>query len=348
MIDIAGWMNSDRELLVKKLQKANKSLINARDENNTLRATTRKDVRQEVIIDKLLKVFEDNVKLIKPKAYKYALRDGKAMIQPNGNVVGMSDWHIGEEVSKDEVQGSNEYNYNIAEKRIKKYAKKIINSNITKTENLIIADLGDNIRGIIHGGLTDTEGGLMLSIVKAVEMQSMFIDEMLENYNHIDYRFVVGNHSRLDDQILSKDKYRDYSWLITQMLMKLYKKETRIKFHIGKSGYHLVKVNGTELAMFHGDTIRSYNPSAESSILKVQGIITDLFGKPARHFLSGHKHIAMTVQNRYMGLNMISGCLVGNNEYGVQNGFGTINVSQLMFNIAPDGGIEELTHFNLK
>jgi hypothetical protein len=345
--DIHGYAEAERDALVKKMQKLEKSLINTRDENNALRAITRKNARKHVFVEDLLKIFEANVKTIKHKDYAYKRLEPKSTLKW-GNVVAMSDWHIGEEVSSKEVNHTNEFNYDIAEKRIKKYVKKIVNSNITKTENLIIGDLGDNIRGIIHNGVTDTEGGLMMSLLRAVELQSLFINEMLSNYNEIDYYSVVGNHSRLDDHILAKGKYQDYSWLITQMLVKLYRNEPRITFNVSETGYHLVKVNGANLGMFHGDTVRSYNPVSESSVLKIHGIFVDLYGVSVKHFLSGHKHIATTVQNRYMGLNIISGCLVGNNEYGVQSGFGTINVSQPMFHVDKEGGIEELSHFNLK
>ena len=348
MIDIKQYMNSDRDALVKKMQKLENSLINTRDENNALRAMSRKEARSSIVAEELINIFEKNVSKFKPKPYIKPL--GYFEVPPIkwGNVVGMSDWHIGEDVSEEQLEGSNEANYKTFDKRIKKYIKKIQNTNITRTQNLILADLGDNIRGIIHGGITDTEGGLMYSLVKAVEFQAMFIDAMLELYEEIDYRMVVGNHSRLDDQILSKNKYQDYSWLITQMLIKLYVDEPRIKFDCSKSGYHVVKLNGVNLGLFHGDTIRNYKPENTPSMTHVHGIFTDLFGKHVKHYFSGHTHIAKNIQNRYMGVSAVSGTLVGNNEYGTQSGFGTINVSQCMFNIDKDGEIEELTHFNLK
>ncbi len=349
MIDIRGYTNEDRDNLINKLCKLERSLIHARDENNSLRAMSRKQARQDVAVTNLLDIFETNVKKMKPKPLGLPVDLTKVKKYAKwGNVVGLSDWHIGEEVSPNEVNDSNEVNYKVFEKRIKRYIKKINSTNITRTSNVIIADLGDNIRGIIHGGITDTEEGLMVSIIKAVELQALFIDAMLERYDYIDYKMVVGNHSRLDDQILSKKKYQDYSWLITKMLEKLYADEDRIQFDISDSGYHCVKVNGEYLALFHGDTIRNYKPENTPSMTHVHGIIIDLFGKSAKHYFSGHSHIAKNVQNRYFGQSIVSGTLVGNNEYGVQNGFGTINVSQCMFNIDTDGEIEEITHFNLK
>lgn len=339
--------NDKVEKLVEKLVKLEKSLVNTRDENNVLRAITRKNARKDVAVTQILELFEKNVKKINPKKYQYVVKEGEQPKAKNGNVVGMSDWHIGEDVEKNEVI-TNEVNYKVFEKRIKKYIHKIKTCNIPKTENVVIADLGDNIRGVIHNGLTDSEDGLMVSLVKAVEYQSMFIDSMLELYNEVDYRFIVGNHSRLDDQIVHKKKFQDYSWLIVQMLIKLYSNEPRIKFNVSETGYQLVKLNSIYVFMFHGDTLRGYNPTQASAVLKVQGICNDLYGKSAKHFFSGHTHIATTVQNRWLGLNIVSGTLVGNNEYGLQSGFGTINVSQCMFNVDTEGDIEDIIHFNLK
>lgn len=348
IFDFVGYLKEERSVFLKKMEKLTRSIQNVRDENITLRATTRKDVRAERAEKHLLGVFEKSVKRIKPKAYRYATAQKEAKPLSKGNVVTISDWHIGEDVDKAQVEGTNNYNYEEAEKRLKRYIRKIINCNITKSEDLVIADLGDNIRGIIHEGVYDTEDGLMTSIVKAVEATCMFITEMLEHYNNIDYYFVVGNHSRLEDSIKSKNKYKDYSWLIIKMVEKMFADETRLKIHISKSGYHCVKLNGVNLMLFHGDTVRSYNPLSEMSQHKMQGICNDLFGKSSRHFLSGHTHRAVTVQNRYGGLNIVSGTLVGNNEYGVQNGFGTIQASQPMFNVDKNGDIEELIHFKLK
>lgn len=344
MLDIVGLHSEKNEILTKKLSKLARSLQLARDENNALRAMDRKEFREDYVVDKVLDIFSKNVKKFKPTEYDIVNQLNTMSVW--GNVVGVSDWHIGEDVSEEEVNGSNEFNYKVAQKRITKYIQSI--NSKKSSENLIIADLGDNIRGIIHGGIEDTEGGLMESIVKAVDLQVMFINAMLSLYNKIDYRFVVGNHSRLDDHIKSKNKYKDYSWLITQMLMRLYADETRITFNISKSGFHLIRVNTANILLFHGDTLRSYNPNQNGSRLNAQDNCVGLFKKPARHFFSGHKHIAMNIQNQWEGVNIISGTLVGNNEYGVQNGFSTISSSQCMFNVQPDGRVEEIYHFNLK
>lgn len=344
-IDV-GFISDQNKILTEKLIKVARSLQNARDENNALRAITRTDTRNTLLEDTLLACFANNIKAFKPKDYIHKTKDKPTLEW--GNIVGVSDWHVGEEVSSIEVNQSNEYNYKITDRRVSKYIKKIYNAPVPKSFNLIIADLGDNIRGIIHGGITDTEGGLMESIVKAVDIQSRFIQSMLEKYELIDYRFVVGNHSRLDDAITSKGKFKDYSWLILQMLIRLFKDEPRITFNIAESGYHLISVNGANIMLFHGDTLRSYNPTVEGSRLKAQDICNGLFGKVARHFISGHKHIATTVANQYEGMNIISGTLVGANEYGVQNGFSAISASQFMVHVDSNGCIENVLHFNLK
>ena len=345
MVDLLGISIHKNNALSTKLHKLARSLQLARDENNALRALDRKEYREDDAVSKVLEVFEKHVKKFKPQLPPVIeLKDSTRTEW--GDVVGISDWHIGEDVNAEEVNGSNEFNYKVAYKRVAKYISKI--NTKQSSDNVVIADLGDNIRGIIHGGIEDTEGGLMESLVQAVDLQIVFINSMLAIYNKIDYRFVVGNHSRLDDHVKAKGKYKDYSWLITQMLVRLYTNEPRITFHISKSGFHLIKLNTASVLLFHGDTLRGYNPNQNGSRLNIQDICIGLFRKSARHFFSGHKHIAMNIHNQWEGVNIISGTLVGNNEYGVQSGFSTISSSQCMFTVQQDGKIEDIYHFNLK
>lgn len=340
-----NWLSEENSVLAEKLTKVLNTLQRVRDENISLRASARRNSRDLTLEAKLLECFEQNIKKVKPSIhtpspYKEVARDW-------GNVVGISDWHIGEEVDAEQMNGINSFNYSIAEKRVKRYIKEIKSSNISRSKNLTICDLGDNIRGIIHNGLNDTEGGLMVSLVKCVDIIMMFIKSMLDIYDKVNYYFVVGNHSRLDDMIQSKDKYQDYSWLIIQMVIRLFSEEDRVKFHISKSGYHLIHINSARIFAFHGDTMRGYAPSSTSSRMKVQDMCMTLTGKQAQIFFSGHTHNAMSIMNQYKGWCIVSGCLVGSNEYGLQSGFSPIGVSQVMFDVNYKGTIKDIKHFDL-
>lgn len=339
------WLTKENAILIEKLTKLTQSMQTIRDENTSLRAMARKSVRDLSLEDKLLECFDQNIRKIKP--VMYVPSPYKDVSRKWGNVVGISDWHIGEVVDSEQMADTNSFNYSIAEKRVKKYIKEIKSANISRSKNLIICDLGDNIRGIIHGGINDTEGGLMVSLVKCVDIIIKFLKSMLDIYEEIEYYFVVGNHSRLDDMIQSKDKYQDYSWLIIQMVMRLFSDEPRVKFHISKTGYHLIHVNTSKIFAFHGDTLRGYNPSSSASRMKVQDMCIALTGKQAQVFLSGHTHVAMSVMNQYKGWCVVSGCLVGSNEYGLQSGFSPIGVSQVMLDINYNGIVKDIKHFDL-
>ena len=131
------------------------------------------------------------------------------------------------------------------------------------------------------------------------------------------------------------------------MLKRLFKGNRRVNFTISKTGYNLIPVNGTNLLAFHGDTVRGYNPLSANSRSNIQDMCLALFDVNARHFFSGHTHTAVSVQNQYKGWNIVSGCLPGSNEYGLQNGFTPIQTSQCAFFIESDGSIEDIKHFNL-
>lgn len=344
MINIS-FLTKQNDILASKLATALRQLQLQRDENTALRAVTRKGSREVGLEDKLLEVFEESIKKAKPVSYdpeKYRL-----VKHEWGNIVGMSDWHIGETVDTEQTEGLGEFNYVTAEKRVMKYVKKIKSSNINKSKNLIITDLGDNIRGIIHGGIQDTEESLMVSLVKCFDITVSFIRSMLSLYEKIDYYFVVGNHSRLEDMIKSKDKYQDYSWLVIQMVVRMFANESRIKFNVSKSGYQFFKVNGAGVMVFHGDTIRNYNPSSSTSRAILQDHCRHMFKEDAKYFISGHTHNPITVANQYGGFNVISGCLVGSNEYGVQGGMLPIHPYQLMMDIDYRGECSDVKHFKL-
>jgi hypothetical protein len=300
----------------KKILKLTKSLQTARDELRVLRGAHRELNREEAFQERLLRRMNAKINMLKPTPLKVNWDEHVA--SEWGNVIGISDWHIGEVVDSKQTNYKNTFNYTKAEKRIEDYISKSINMR-TKSRKLVLADLGDNIRGIIHNGLEDSEDGIMESLVRCTDMIANVIMKLLEHYEYIDYRFVVGNHSRLEEHIKAKNKYKDYSWLVVQMLI-----------------------------MFHGDTVRWYNPSSDTSRSKLQDLCYNLFGKQAIHFFSGHKHTALTNANQYGGFNIVSGTLVGNNEYGVQSGFSMIHPSQCSFNVELDGSIKDIHHYILK
>jgi len=311
-------LSQQNEVLADKLTTALKQLQRQRDENLALRAVTRKSTRDTYLEDKLLDVFEESIKKVKPSIH--SPETYKDVQSEWGNILGISDWHIGELVNSEQTEGIGEFNYEVADKRIKKYIKKVKSSNVPKSKNLIIVDLGDNIRGIIHGGIQDTEESLMVSLVKCFDMTASFIKSLLQLYDKIDYNFVVGNHSRLEEQIKVKDKYQDYSWLVIQMITRMFENEPRIKFNISKSGHCFFKVNRVGVMAFHGDTFRNYSPISGQSRAVLQDHCNHMFKDSAKFFISGHTHNPVTVANQYGGFNIVSGCLVGSNEYGVQNG----------------------------
>lgn len=329
----------------KKILKLTKSLQTARDELRVLRGAHRELNREEAFQERLLRRMNAKINMLKPTSLKVNWDEHVA--SEWGNVIGISDWHIGEVVDSKQTNYKNTFNYTKAEKRIEDYISKSINMR-TKSRKLVLADLGDNIRGIIHNGLEDSEDGIMESLIRCTDMIANVIMKLLEHYEYIDYRFVVGNHSRLEEHIKAKNKYKDYSWLVVQMLIRMFKNEERIGFNISETGYHLVKINKAYVFMFHGDTVRWYNPSSDTSRSKLQDLCYNLFGKQAIHFFSGHKHTALTNANQYGGFNIVSGTLVGNNEYGVQSGFSMIHPSQCSFNVELDGSIRDIHHYILK
>lgn len=72
----------------------------------------------------------------------------------------LSDIHVEEKVDPETVEGLNEYNPDIAEKRLNKYFQNLLDlinkeRKDVKIKNLVLALLGDNITGYIHEELKE-------------------------------------------------------------------------------------------------------------------------------------------------------------------------------------------------
>lgn len=120
-------------------------------------------------------------------------------------VIVASDWHIEEPVDASTVNYMNEFNLEIADKRIRTFmqnASKLVNM-FAKTSNLtsaVLALLGDFITGSIHEELAETNQ--LAPVEAAIRVKNYLIstiEYILENTDLTDLTVVckVGNHGRI-------------------------------------------------------------------------------------------------------------------------------------------------------
>lgn len=340
---IEAPVTAKEQALYKKLSRVERSLQTARNELNYHRSTKRKHIAVNAFGEAYRDIIEDVLGGLEfPEAVPVTLPPREPQELPDyGLVAVMSDIHLGELVGEDVPD--NIYNYDIAFKRMEKFTDAIINHS-RQSKNLVIADLKDILKGVIHGGMWETEGSVVESISKAMEMYITTLTKLSGVYEKVEVYSTGSNHERLTEHITTTNKHLDYGRLIDMMLTQIIEAKgwTNVVLHSTDSGYNLVNINDTNIILMHGDTLRTYKPTMTISRSKLQDVCLQLFDKPYRHAISGHTHEFVATSNQYKGLNIVNGTMVGNTSYGLQSGFAAIMPSQTLVFVEEDGAIENI------
>lgn len=216
---------------------------------------------QEATIQHLLALQESSIVKPTPLVKSSAKTVGNATA-----IMVASDWHVEEQVDPTTVNGLNEYNLEIAEKRASEFFRKglfltnLIRNGI-KIDRLVLSLLGDLISGYIHEELQESN---YLSPTEA----SLFVQDLLcagidfllkeGNFKEIIIPCCLGNHGRTTIKKRHSTSHKNsYEWMMYKTLEKAYRNNSRVKF-IVENGYHvyLPVYNNFTIRFHHGDNIR--------------------------------------------------------------------------------------------
>ena len=178
----------------------------------------------------------------------------------NVGILLMSDWHADETVRASTVLNKNEYNSDIASKRIKMFfANTVKMLKKRPVDELIIGCLGDLIGGWIHEELAQTnsmtpmEGSLFVKthIVSGLKL----ISDNLPDLERITFVGICGNHSRTTKKMQFANGYAlSYEYFMykdieaTCAVMGL----NNIIFDIPQSEFAYIQCMGRKLLFAHG------------------------------------------------------------------------------------------------
>lgn len=244
-----------------------------------------------------------------------------------------SDAHIEETVNPDSVLGLNEYNVDIAKKRIEKYFVNLANClNEDKVEDLIFASLGDTISSYLHDELSQTNG---LSPLEATyEAQNLIYSGLryiCENthLNSIKFIGIVGNHGRVTKKVQHANGYAmSYEWLMYRNI----KKECEltnlpIEFCIPSSEMAIVDTNDKKRYIFiHGFQIKGTGNGTVCGIYPALNRLSLKYGKVFKQdkIYLGHFHSCTSIPNA-----VVNGSIIGYNAFSLSNGFGYEEPAQM-------------------
>lgn len=230
-----------------------KKVQNLLDSNRVLRKYKREDVRTETVVGNF---FEEVAELI-PKIEPYSHNVAEAQDSDTHMVVLLSDAHFGKKID----MKSNKFNFEIAEKRLMKYADECIEiANDKCIDSVTVAVLGDMFH--LHNKtdqLLTAEDTRAVSFVKGFDIVRKFYHRFLEEGLAVKTVGVLGNESRIREHEFSSNVDEvatdNFDYLLFNMLKPYFKDSVEFLNDCDTLSF-MFNVNGKNIGITHGDKLK--------------------------------------------------------------------------------------------
>lgn len=319
-------LRAEKQILKKKYQQA-------------IKATSTQEAVLEYIRDHIQALPE--VSSPKPRSAKNTGSSEEELI------LNLGDIHAGEVVSAEEMNDLNEYNFDIATRRLKALADSVIDIAKNKLSGytfrkLHILGLGDWISGTIHEELVETaDGNIIEWTMNLAYVVAQMIRELAVEFEEIEFVGIVGNHGRLHRKPRFKARYVNWDFVCYQMLSALLANQKNVKCTIPKSFWHIHTVNKHNFLLIHGDNINSSLGIPWYGIQKMVANLKELLASKDQYFdyiMLGHFH-NYGLLDRVKGELIINGSLIGGNEFSVGKMFTSSEACQHFCGVHPKRGM---------
>lgn len=170
----------------------------------------------------------------------------------------LSDLHLDEVVEPSEVGGLNAYNREVAELRLKLWARKAVELGARyahKWDGALVYLGGDFVSGAIHEELRETNADVLPgTMVHWAPKLAAALKYVADFYGRVHCPTVVGNHGRLTVKMPFKKRGRNsWDFLLISMVQSLLANDKRITFDISPGSYLFVPVYSRHTFLSHGD-----------------------------------------------------------------------------------------------
>jgi hypothetical protein len=262
----------------------------------------------------------------------------------------LSDLHFGEVVFAGQVNDINQYNTDIAKRRLRRVVDgsvKLLRQTLSPGEfgGMVVVFGGDMVEGVIHDEIRDTSDETVMQAVITLHDQLVPTLKLLcDEFGRVHVPCVVGNHGRLDRKPRQKmGPALNFDWLMYQFIARTIggdpKYKNRITFQI-PDGYECSwRVHGVCYMLTHGDSFKGGDGITGPLIPWMRGDLKarksySAMGLPYDVMVMGHWH-----QLRFLGKIIVNGSLVGYNEYAAKNHFEFEPPVQALFLTHPTRGL---------
>jgi len=253
----------------------------------------------------------------------------------------LSDLHIGLEIDEE----YNQYNYEIAIKRMKKYTESILEyAQIFNANTISITLMGDIVEGfdLRNPQKWDCEFTFDEQIVKAQDLIMSHIYAIVKHGYNVDLSACYGNHDRLTGDKKDSVESNNAVFVIMENIKNTFKaiekftdkKIESVNFvqYDKDYKYHVDNYYGIKIRYQHGD---KDNMNDKNKIEKYNGVDNDFYDG----LVFGHYHHYRHTQRNRDTFEIYCGCLQGANDYGKDVVHSVSDSSQTIIIIRDNGKI---------
>lgn len=175
------------------------------------------------------------------------------------------DWHVESNVDPRSIDAANEFNLDIAAKRVKRNWQKTLYlldfaRHISNIRELVLWLGGDLINGTIHEELEESNFlGPAEAVLYVQDLVATGIDLLLREakVNRITVVTNFGNHGRTTRRRRISTGYRhSWEWLAYNNLAGYYRRRDKVAFQISQGYHNWLNVQGYDVRFHHGDAVR--------------------------------------------------------------------------------------------
>jgi len=250
----------------------------------------------------------------KPQAQKLKVDTGKSEAVAFAIA---SDWHVEETVEAKSVSGLNEFNLDVANKRIERFFQRTarmteIQRNGAKIDNLVLVLGGDLMTGYIHEELQETNAlSPTETVLWLIDRITSGIQFLAPCFEKITVPCVYGNHGRTTKKPRhGTGAANSYEWMMYHILAKSLSGVADFQI---SDGYHTyLDVAGHTVRVHHGDGLKYQGGIGGLTIPVEKAIASWNKGILADLDVFGHWH-----QSQQNPKWICNGSLIGHNAYSI-------------------------------
>ena len=263
----------------------------------------------------------------------------------------LSDWHWGEVVDPDQIEGLNEFNLEIANRRADRTfltsLELLHQRQAGQTyDGMAVLLGGDMFSGNIHEELRITnDAPIHDCLLSLAEKLTGGICELAKNFPWIYVGGVVGNHGRIDRKPTAKFAVKDnYDWLLYNMVAMLVRgrlgDKCNVQFDISDALDLPFNLYNTKYLLTHGDQIGGggglggFWPAMMKVAHRKQQRAVKSGGAGFDYMVCGHFHKYGNVANC-----IVNGSLKGYDEWVYKMNFEWERAQQALWVTHPEYGI---------